>query len=75
MLADTCSSTITDLLVDSEINIPWGGWVGGGGGGGGGGTQVQRGRIRSLSKFTNIPEALISGKKHPYSNKNADIFQ
>ena len=30
--------------------------------GGGGGTQGQRGRLRSLSKFKNIPKALISGQ-------------
>ena len=34
-----------------------------GGGGGGGGTQVQRGRIRLLSKSINTPKALISGPK------------
>ena len=32
-------------------------------GGGGGGTWVFRGRIRSLSKLTNTPKALISGQK------------
>ena len=59
IMSDVAIRYLGALIFIANFKIfPW--W---GGEGWGVGTQVQRGRIRSLSKFKNTPKALISGHK------------